>query len=440
MALTSSSNAIPKNLAPASPFSPTFFLATATILLMAALSPSALVYFGVNYVLPGGNPLQKFHPGTYLAVASLCFLYATGHANRLIHVATAETREVFYFTAGIFALAFYVTAFKDVPFSGTLDTFLTAIFVFLLIALLTTQQRGMLGHVLDVFMLLNSLLGIYEAGTNWRLVPFSVGSLVLGQILYPYEWRASAFFGHPLTNAYLTGAYALSLLVTNRVPSLYIKLPLFMIHAVALLAFGSRAAMALMALFGFFFIIKHLLSGLLGGRMNRTAGAFLIGLVPLVFVGAPVLLGSGFADRFIDRFANDRGSAETRLSALDMVASYSFSSLMFGPSEMESAQVATRFGTQFGVESFYLSYLFRFGVLGCLMFFPGLYLFCRGVARSGGPGVGYLLIYFFACCGTSVSISSKNLSFAILVAICLTCGNAGAIHKQPQIKRRVRLA
>lgn len=398
-----------------------FLLTTASVLLLACLSDSALVYLGVDYVLPGGNPLEKIHPGTWLALMSICLLAVTGSFEKLRRAAFIETPEILYFFISCIALSAFTVAFKSVPFSATIDTFFSAGFICLLIATLDAKQNWMLRRIIDGFMLFNSLLGMVEAGTNWRFIPFSVASMVLGQILYPYEWRASALLGHPLTNSYVTGAYALSLLVTNRIPNIWLRLGLFLLHTMALFAFGSRAGAAFLGVAAVLYLGWHLTQALMTGWIKRSVGLYLMAFVPIVLVGAPLVLASGFADRFLNRFVVDNGSAETRSYALDMVSSYSIGDLIFGPSGMEIAQMAQHYGTQFGIENFWLSFMLRFGVIGCVLFFPGLYLFCRGMYRRTNSGVAIVLVYFFACCTTSVSIASKSLSFMLVTAICMTC-------------------
>src|SRR5579862_3920644 len=51
-------------------------LACAAVLVNMVVSANLLYVIGINYTAPGGNPLAKLHPGTYLALlAFACTLW-----------------------------------------------------------------------------------------------------------------------------------------------------------------------------------------------------------------------------------------------------------------------------------------------------------------------------------------------------------------------------
>ena len=396
----------------------TFFLTATSLALACTLSGQALVNFGVNYAL-GGDPFQKVHPATYLALFSVLGLYFfSGHPiKRLLFV---ESPAVSYFSVALLLLVVYSATSLQIPMTILPDTWLLAICVFILCTLLTGFELKALARLLDVFFLVNSSLGIFEVAFNKHLVAITVANATLGVMEFPYEWRAGAFLGHPLTNAYLTGAYILLLLTTPRVRTLGIRIAMMLICGLSMFAFGSRAATVLTGVFAFGYIAYKMMQGITTGRLEKAIMVYAAMIVGLSVTVVPVVLASGFADRFIERFSVDNGSAMARSGAIDMISNLSWSDLMLGTPLTTTMALGTQYTIGAGVESFFLGFLMNYGVLGCIIFWPPLFYFCRSIYLRTSGECAYVLIYFFLCCATSVSLSSKILSLGILTAMCFT--------------------
>jgi hypothetical protein len=417
-------------------FSLKLCLTAFALLLTCFISGQALSNFGVNYVL-GANPLAKIHPGTYLAFFSVMLLYVIGEGPRINRVLFVESPALVYLAISLLVILAYAGILLSVPGTGLPDTWLLPICVFILCALLSRTETRHLARILDGFFMINSLLGIYEVAFNQHLVTITVANALLGVMSFPYEWRAGAFLGHPLTNAYLTGAYILLLIMTPRIRTLSFRIPLLLLHSFAMFAFGSRAATVLTGLFAVAYIGSRMFKGLATGRLEKDMVVYSGLLTVLSVTVVPVVLASGFADRFIERFSVDNGSAQARTGALDMLASFSWTDLVFGPPLQFTIQLGEKYGVGAGIESFFLGFLMTFGILGCLIFWPPLFLFCRAVYYRTNIGCAYVMTYFFICCATSVSLSSKSLSLGILVAMCFTSVDP---NSPPFARRRRNLA
>ena len=394
-------------------------LVIAPILLVCLLSPSALIALGVDYVLPGGNAIAKVHPGTYASCVTIFIFMCTGSFQKITDVIFLEKPSLLYFYIALVLLFVYAAAFLAVPFMPLIDVWFLAGAIVIMISALTLDEKWFVARAFDIFMTVNSALGIIETVRNWRLIPLTQWSGTLGQYVYPVEWRSTAFLGHPLANSYVVGAYVLSLLITKRMPNLLIKLPLMALHLVALLSFGSRVAFVLLGVGIVVYVTRGILRAVTAGRIAADILILTSATVPLAVIVTPIILVSGYADRYIERFSNDRGSARARNIAFDLLQQFSVHDLIFGPPDTLLFSLLKRYNL-IALESFWLNFLFTFGIVGCVIFFPAIYILCRVICKQTSNMNAFILFYFFLCCSTSLSISSKSLIMGITTAMCMT--------------------
>jgi hypothetical protein len=401
-------------------FDMAFIFAAVFLLLIWFLSNNVLLLiYGPSFLLTGGSPLVKIHPATFFGTFAVITLYFSRFGDRLRQVVFVESPAILYYFICLGILILYNVIFLDVAFTLVVDTFGLAGFAFCLLSILNKRQLILVGRLFDVLIALNSFVGIVESLTNWRIVPLGISSAVLGQIIYPIEWRAGAFLGHPLTNAYVTGAYLLTLILTNRIPNMAIRFGLVGLHLVALTAFGSRAAIGALAVMVVLYLVYHFAKAFVTGKINRNALVFGSVILPLLALGALVVISSGFADRFIGRFIFDNGSASARSIMFDMLSGYTWSDLLFAPPYAVTVATEARYGI-IAIENFWLNFLFTRGIIGCAIFLPALFFFCRAICRRTDWAITAVMIYFFALCSTSISLASKTPMFGIIVFMCLT--------------------
>ncbi len=397
---------------------PEYGLAVLIYLLASFLPPSALILLGLDYATAGGDPFEKIHPATYCAIFGLLALVFAGRGPVYRRQLTERKGLLFYLLSWL-ALQAYAVIFLSTPLSATIDTFLLPGLLFLVLSTLTDRNNAKLATLLDAIMTLNSVLAICELISGFHLIPSATASASAGVIIFANEWRPSAFMGHPLTGAAVTGAYCLILLSNYRIKSNWRRFALLALNGCALLAYGGRMALATTVFCAACYLGANGLR-LLGNRPIRrnTAAALFLG-PPVVVLSVVFLFEYGFLDKFIERMNFDNGSAESRVVALQMFTHLPITSLIHGLSDREVLDVTTRYGVTTGIESFWLSFVLRYGLIGCVIFFPGLFVFTKCLVNQTQAAVWLIILYFFITISLSVSISSKNLSLVFVTAFIL---------------------
>lgn len=385
-------------------------------ILLITISPLALVSLGFSYDDAGGSALEKVHPGSVAAylLLGLCALYVrnplTGAINGL-----ARHPGTFFFLFAIALLMLHAIRVVVLPFTSFFDTFVTPVVVFFLFKDLRDERARRFVMLFHALMMLNSILGIVEFATGWRLTPIVASGLVIED-----EWRSSALLGHPLANASLTGSYilALALGAARDIPRPMAALAL-VLSICGMVVFGGRASSVFLLVMLLALGALRFLHILRGGRFNtRNVLAVLISL-PVLAAVVFGLLEAGFFNRFIERFIDDEGSASTRIEMFELFKHISISELLLAPDAAQMATLRSLYGLDFGIESFWVSFVLSYGLIPGLFFFAGLLAFCRDVVRSLRPGGTWVMVFFFAVASTSVSLSAKTPLFAVFILMLL---------------------
>ena len=379
-------------------------------------SPQALVLLGDDYFL--GSIIQKIHPASYFGLISI-LIQCVFQRDKVIAI-IRKYYGVWLLPLGATMVAIYDALILAAPATGLVDTWVLPAMIFMLCAQLNSRERGALRNLTNIYFVTDALIGIFETATNHRFVPIFFPSPITGEYTYPIEWRAGAILGHPLANAYLIGCFILMLFLDARVRPIGWRIVVIGICSVSMLAFGSRAAMGFLGIGLVLALIWAAVRASVTGKIAKDLIIYLFGGVVCVLMALPVLLATGFADRFIDRFSVDHGSAAARTGILQLVANLSAGDLIRGIPRLELVALGQQFNIGSGVENFWLGFLLSYGLIGYALFMPGLFVFCRNITQATTATVTPILLYFFACCSTSVSLSSKSLMFAIVTGLCLT--------------------
>jgi hypothetical protein len=93
--------------------------------------------------------------------------------------------------------------------------------------------------------------------------------------------------------------------------------------------------------------------------------------------------------------------------------------VLFVPDSGQIDTLKRFYDLNFGIESFWISFVLTYGIIPGLAFFAALFLFCRDVVRAVRPGGVWIFVFFFLVASTSVSLSSKSPIFAELLMITL---------------------
>ncbi len=379
------------------------------------LSHLMLGWLGVRYEVPGGSVLEKVHPGTWLALlAFLIAMFASSDPLGRLERITRRHGGLIFFAGAWLVLLFHAVINLRLPFTPLIDSFLLPMLLLVLLDELDDRRTRRIALFIHAFMAINALLGIFEVASGWRLTPFVIGELNQGD-----DWRATALLGHPLNNAGLTAIYLLMLALGSAGLAAPLRLALFVLNLAAMPAFGGRVALVLLLALLAFIGLARLARVLAGARFSARAASLALLLAPLGAVILVLALDAGLLDRFLQRFIDDKGSAQARLLMLELMRHVPDQELLWGP---DAARVAALMKQQglVGLESFWVAFLLTYGAFASLVFFAGLLAFLHDLWRAIGPRMVPVIAFFLLEASTSVSLSAKTTSLGLLVLMAMT--------------------
>jgi hypothetical protein len=382
------------------------------------ISPALLTHWKVQYVTAGGSFPEKLHPATYLIVAALCLaLLRHGHPVRgLGRIGAGSAAVPLYLVCWLFLLT--QTLLLERPFTGVVDTFLLPLLLALTVWQVPLPDRRSLALLVHMLILLNVAIGYYEYFAGQRIIP-----LTLGNVVVIGEWRSAALFGHPLVASGLVGAYVLALTLRPQLcPQPLARLPLIAVCLGSLMVFGGRTALLTTVLITSGYLTYKLLCLLRYGRVPLTA----------VIIGSAVALASviavfgvlefGLFDRMILRFSSDKGSALARLAMLDLLGHLDWQEIMLGPAVSRANALQSELGLDYGIENFWIASIVQFGLIHTLLITLGLAAFFVMLMRRSSSAALAVLLLMAVIAASSVSFSSKNIQlaqFVILITVLL---------------------
>jgi hypothetical protein len=382
------------------------------------LSGGVLTNLKIHYLTPGGNFLEKLHPATYATfLASLLLLMRNGDPIGEINRTFSEAKLILFYLFCWIVLLIQMFVL-DRPFTVIIDTFLTPVVLCLVFWRLTATQRRPLIWAVHLTILLNIVLGYYEYFSGHRLIP-----LTLGNVLVIGEWRSSALLGHPLTASGIVGGYLLALVLRPALcPPAFIRLPLIVFCLGSLMAFGGRTALiTVLGVIGFL----TLLEGVRLLRGKRTSLLVAIAALCLLFVAAAAIFAAldlGIFDKMLLRFSSDKGSALARFATFNMLSHFDWHELILGPNPVRVNALQSQLGLNYGIENFWISCIVQFGLIHSVLLTLGLVCFFVELLRRSNRAAWAIVLLILMIAASSVSFSSKNIQlaqFVILIVLLL---------------------
>lgn len=403
--------------------------------LYCTVSALTLGHLGVPYDLPGGSPLVKFHPGTYVLCLALgCSLLAQGHPLVALGARLRAAPLVAAYLACMLLVAVWAVWRHGTSGAAFIvDTLWMPGLLLLLMQAFSARRHRLLLRWVLALLALNALLALGEYALKVHMVPrYPVGS---GLVPDGLMFRSSSLLGHPLANSLVTVTLLPAVVVAGR-GHLW-RWPLVGLLLMALLAFGSRTALGLGVLVYGGAGLGALLLGAARGRFGyaQLTGGLLAGMLGLTGLAAVVGL-TGLGDRILAGMAWDN-SAQVRLvvwQALDYLDLFDW---WAGMSPEQIATVAERIGldTRYeAIENFWIALLMQLGLVGFLPFVVGL--FCglwHAVRQAAAPLVWAVPVYLLVASGAN-TLAAKSVSLSLLL---LACVASGAWLRQPQTARAV---
>ena len=395
------------------------------------ISPVTLEAHGIAYLTSGGGLFSKLHPSTFVAGAALglrCLGSPRPFAKgwRLL---TSDTGAVVLLVAVAFA-GFCATMIDQTPVTPLIDTFILPVLVFLLLRDLDPIVMRWLALLITIVLCLNALIAITEFLRGWHLVHIDVPDgaspdPTRGDTTFDWraqlslDWRATALLGHPLSNGLIAGAFiiCLSAAGTKWLPG-SVKLPMILLQFVSMFAFGARTSLVLSVAFAAWLGLGQAIEGIgRGARLRPQQIAITFMVIALLIAGGAIILQSGFADRTIDRFSDDAGSATTRITMFNLFQPLSVFDMLFGPDKDVVATWQRLEGLEFGIESSWVGLALIYGLVVTGMLVIGTLALALSVARASGRGAFMVLLLYFILASVAATMSGKTTTYGMIVCL-----------------------
>jgi hypothetical protein len=377
------------------------------------ISPAILTKWGVHYQTTGGNFYEKLHPATYFAFLAFGLLLIRasdpiGEINRIF----SEAKLVLVYLFCWLCLLVQMLVLGR-PFTVIVDTFLLPVVLCLVIWRLSPSQRKPLVWGLHFTILLNVVLGYYEYFSGHRLIP-----LTLGDVVVLGEWRSSALLGHPLTASGIVGGYILALILRPALcPRVALRLPLIAFCLGSLMAFGGRTALVTVLFVIGCIAALEIFRILRGGR---TSLPVVIVAICLLFIGAACVFAAldlGIFDKMLLRFSSDKGSTLARYATFDLLSHFDWHELVLGPSPVRANALQTQLGLNYGIEDFWISCIVQFGLIHTTLLTIGLVGLFAEILQRASSAAWAIVLLVLVIAASSVSFSSKNIQLAQFVLL-----------------------
>lgn len=382
------------------------------------LSSAMLTNWKIHYVTAGGSFYEKLHPATYLTFLAFGLLLLrnadpVGEIDRMF-----SGSKLILVYLGCWSLLLVQMFVLARPFTVIIDTFLLPVVLCLAIWQLTPTQRKPLIWATHLTILLNVCLGYYEYFSGHRLIP-----LTLGDVLVVGEWRSSALLGHPLTASGLVGGYVLALVLRPALcPIAMLRVALIAFCLGSLMAFGGRTALVTVLLVLGFVAAN---GAWLIARGRRVSLPAVIAALCLIFIAAAGIFAAfdlGIFDKMLLRFSSDKGSALARFATFDLLSHFDWQELVLGPNPTRVNALQAQLGLNYGIENFWISCVVQFGLIHTILLTIGLICLFVEILKRASPAAWAIVLLILVIAASSVSFSSKNIQlaqFIILITLLL---------------------
>lgn len=405
----------------------------AAVLVLFAVSEVTLDYFGVRYIDPGGNPLSKFHPATFLAVAALglrclaspypirsgwCILGKNPGATILLAAAAVAMVSAIFI--------------QKSPVTGLIDTFVLPVLFLMLLRDLDPLIVRWIALLIAGLLCINAVMAIAEflRGAHFITLEVPQGATsdpTRGDASFDWrvqlsqEWRAVALLGHPLVNGLMVGCFIICLAARGArwMPGT-LTIPIVLLQLAAMFAFGARSSIVLSLVLATCLALQQAVIALRSGaRLTpRAIGITLLAIAIAIGV-VGIVASTGFFDRTIDRFASDAGSAKARFTMFELFQPLSWNDLLLDPDQGVVATWQRLQGLEFGIESAWVGLALAYGFIVTTIVLVGLAAFSCSMVNACGRGVVAVLVYYFISVSATASLSGKTTTLAMVAVMAL---------------------
>ncbi|MDB5650235.1 MAG: conserved rane protein of unknown function, partial [Hyphomicrobiales bacterium] len=178
----------------------------------------------------------------------------------------------------------------------------------------------------------------------------------------------------------------------------------------------ARAATGMVIVALGLLVARHVLRIMAGARISLAAAASFFTVVPLALGAAALLFQAGLFDQFVDRIANDSGSAQVRVLMFDLFKGMSWDAFLFGSNIQQISTQQYMNGFEYGIESFWIASVIMQGLVMSMVLWAGLFLFFADLVRTTSMRTLWPLTLAIGIASTSLSLGGKTLMLTFLVS------------------------
>ena len=418
-----------------------FWLAAAAVLARMNVSTNLLFLLHIDYAAPGGNPVIKIHPGTYLAaLAFAAMLLGSGHPLRRLGRHCAAFPSHLAFVAMM--LLCIVHLLVNVGMSGAavfVDSYLCAGLVAAVLVNASPAQRRALAWLLVPAIALNAVIAIGETLLQAHLVPLALDGVSIMD--KPGDFRGYALYDHPLTAAMITqmGLFLVLGMRLGRVRTA----ALLLVFLVGFIAFGGRTATAVgggsLALLAGAWVLREAVTRRLDARMAAVAASAAVAVPLALWV---VLTQTPIGVRLAGKLYFDE-SAEARNVQWHVLAIMDVKNLVLGTPIDLVDQLCHQLGLNVpfsDIENFWLATFVTLGMIGFFYFLLGFLPFVLHLWRVAPFHGRVLLATGLLVASTSNSLARKSnilvmLTASVLASTGFACGRRGTGQGRKRARR-----
>lgn len=332
----------------------------------------------------------KLHPSTILAILGGSCALMSGVVP--FHTRVHQHPALILFVFGVPVLMAYAVMANGISGSATFpETFWAAGMLAVMLETATPRQKRILGGIVIAICVLNVLIGLGESLVQKEMFPAITDPDVT--VAVTADFRAHAFYGHPLTASLVT-AMAMFLLYAMR-PRMIVGAPIFCIFLIGLLEFGGRTALAVTLAITIAVVLWKLLVGIVRRNLSvEFALSVLAGAIAIPLLVAFVVTQTSIADRIMDTLYFD-GSAEARTTQFEVFRHLTMRNWMFGIShdQLDVLKYQIGLGGKYtDIENCWILLFLDLGSIGFVAMLFLLFGFLMHLGRYARDANGWLLV------------------------------------------------
>lgn len=376
----------------------------------------------------------RVHPATFIVFG--CAVYALLSGVVPFHQRCRDAPTLVLFVFGIPLLAVYAAFFNG--FSGTafyIDSFWAPSLLAVLLEPASDKQKRLLGRILLFLIVMNVMIGLIESITHNNWFPFIMdddGSKHSGEQAVD-DFRANAFYGHPLTASLIT---SMGFFLLYRMNLRFIfAAPIFGVMMIGLLEFGGRTALGVTIIVSVVAAFYVFIAGIIRRDLKLDfVLAIIAGAIIIPLLVGVVVTQTTIADRIIDTLYFD-DSAQVRTMQWAVLRWLSLKNWLFGIplQELEILKFQIGLDANEDIENFWLLLFLNLGAIGFIAFLYLFGSFLIHIARFGGGMNGWLLMLSALVIDSgSNSLGQKSNDLFIEVAMLAAMAGFYRYTRQPR--------